>query len=188
MAKAPKATAKKRGKAGTSKVSAEKKKLLFVEAMLSNGGNKRQAALAAGFSPTTADKAGQRLAKDGQVMSMLDEAQAEVLNKYRLGTEDVYRSIAQELHFNPKSIYNPDGSLKAITELDDDTAMALAGVEMIQLGTPEAPVFVRKLKWNPRSAAREQLIKILGMYKADNDQTRPDIKVLVIPSKAALDV
>lgn len=155
----------KRGKSGTSKKSAGDKKGRFVEAYLSNGGNLTAAALAAGYTPGGAAKAGYRMSKDAAVMSMIGQRQGEVLKKYQLNTEDVFRSISQELHFNPKKLYNEDGSLKAITELDDDTAMALSGIEFEQHGSPEAPVFVRKVKWTAKSSARDHLMKHLGMFK-----------------------
>lgn len=155
----------KRGNAGNSKKAAEGKKALFVEAYLSNGGNATEAALAAGYSQGGASKAGYRLSNNVQIMSMIGQRQGEVLKKYQLNTEDVFRSISQELHFNPKRLYNEDGSLKAITELDDDTAMALSGIEFEQHGSPEAPVFVRKVKWGARSSARDHLMKHLGMFK-----------------------
>lgn len=105
------------------------------------------------------------MSKDPAILSMIGQRQGEVLKKYQLNTEDVFRSISQELHFNPKKLYNEDGSLKAITELDDDTAMALSGIEFEQHGSPEAPVFVRKVKWTAKSSARDHLMKHLGMFK-----------------------
>jgi len=165
----------KRTKAGTAKRSAEDKKRLFVEAYLSNNGNLTQSALAAGYSKGGAAKQGYRKSKDPQIMSMIGQAQKEVLQKYRLTAEDVFRSIAQELHFHPARLYNEDGSLKKITELDDDTAMALSGIEVQEsAGGDEMPVITRKVKWSTKSQAREQLIKILGMYK-EKEPEAPDV-------------
>jgi len=166
----PKPTPKKSRKAGTSKASAEKKKALFIEAMLSNNGNKRQAALAAGYKGSMADKMGQVLSKDVEVISKLDEAQAKIMHKYRLGAEDVFRSLAQELRFNPKGLYNAEGGLRDITDLADDVAMVLTGVDFEQTGGRDAPVFIRKVKWAQKYGAREQLMKHLGMFKEDNNQ------------------
>lgn len=155
----------KRNKAGTSKRSADQKKKLFVEAYLSNNGNLTQAALAAGYSKGGAPKAGYRLSKDPFVLSMIGQGQTEILAKYRLTAEDVYRSIAQELHFHPAKLYHESGALKKITELDDDTAMALTGIEVQEIGGGESPVVVtHKLKWSTKNQAREQLIKLLNLY------------------------
>jgi len=156
----------KREKLGTSKKSADEKKRLFAEAYLSNGGNATKAALAAGYSESGASKQGYRMSKDPYILSIIGQGQTEILAKYRLTADDVYRSLAQELHFHPAKLYHPDGALKKITELDDDTAMALTGIEVQESGGgDDLPVITRKVKWNTKNQAREQLIKLLGLYK-----------------------
>lgn len=155
----------KREKLGTSKKSADEKKRLFAEAYLSNGGNATKAALAAGYTESGASKQGYRMSKDPYILSIIGQGQKEILSKYRLTAEDVYRSIAQELHFHPAKLYNEHGGLKPINELDDDTAMALTGIEVQEVGGGESPVVVtHKLKWSTKNQAREQLIKLLNLY------------------------
>ena len=174
-----KRTVGKQVKAGTSKGSAEDRKKLFVEAYLSNGGNATDAALAAGYSQGGAAKAGYRLSKDVLVLSELRQRQNELAKKYSLTTEDVIRSISQELHFDPANLFNEDGSIKPITALDEDTRKALVSVETLQLGSDECPVFVKKLKWAQKSTAREQAMKHLGMFERDNQQkTDPLVEFL----------
>lgn len=157
-------------KAGTSKEAAAARKAIFVEAYIANGGNATEAAKTAGFSEKTARQQGARLLSDVSVSSAIAARAKETAERYELTTDLVTQSIVRELRFDPKRLYNEDGSLKAITDLDDDTAAALAGVEFVQLGSADAPVFVRKYKWAPKSTAREQAMKHLGMFEADNRQ------------------
>lgn len=164
------AKAKPRTKAGTSKVSAADRKKLFVEAYITNGGNATAAAVTAGFAVRSAHNAGARLVKDSEVSAEIGKRAKEVANKYELTTELAARSIYQELTFDPVKLYDENGQLKDITELDEDTRMALAGVEFEQIGSPDAPIHVRKVKWAPRHQAREQLMKHLGMFGEDNKQ------------------
>ena len=121
-------------------------------------------------------------------MSAVRQKQDELAKKYSLTTDDVIRSISQEIHFDPANLYNEDGSLKAITELDEDTRKALVSVEMIQVGSPDAPVFVKKIKWAQKSTAREQAMKHLGMFERDNLQQPPTIlkieRVIIDHTKA----
>lgn len=163
---------KKRGKSGTSKQSAESKKKLFVEAYLSNGGNATQAAIAAGYKESNAYKSGYRLTKDAQVIAMLGQRQDYLAKTYSLTTEDIIKSIAQDLHFDPADMFNEDGSLKRIIDLDEDTRMAIDSFETIQIGSADAPVFIKKIKRSPKATAREQAMKHLGMFKKDNEQLR----------------
>lgn len=165
-----KKAASTRAKQGTSKQAAEARRHKFVEAYIANGGNATEAAREAGYSAKTADQQGSRLLKDVKVSALIADRAEKVATKYELTTELVTKSIVQELRFDPAKIYNEDGSLKAIHELDEDTRAALTAVEFEQHGSPDAPVFVRKLKWTPKSTAREQAMKHLGMFEKDNQQ------------------
>jgi len=53
--------------------------------------------------------------------------------KFRLESEHVIRSLSQALHCDPRKFFNADGTMKAIHELDDDTAMGMASFEVVEL-------------------------------------------------------
>lgn len=170
---AKKAVAKKPGKksvAGTSRDAAAAKRKIFVEAYIANGGNATEAAKSAGYSEKTAGSMGHELLKRPEISSEIEKRAQETAKKYELTTDLVVKSIVQELTFDPAKLYQAGGQLKDITELDEDTRMALASVEFEQLGSQDAPVFVRKYKWAQRNAAREQAMKHLGMFLKDNEQ------------------
>lgn len=157
-------------KAGTSKESAAARKAIFVEAYIANGGNATEAAKTAGYSRKTAGVQGCQLLKDLKVSSAITERSKEIANKYELTSDLVVKTIVQELTFDPSRLYQAGGQLKDITELDEDTRMALTAVEFEQLGSQDAPVFVRKFKWAAKQGAREHAMKHLGMFEKDNEQ------------------
>ncbi len=166
-------------KAGTSKQAANDRKKLFAEAYIANGGNASEAAKSAGYSEKTARQQGARLLSDVYIRSILDERQNALANKYELTAEAIIKSIAQELHFDPADIFNADGSVKSVVEMDKDTRMALVSIETIQMGDPESPAIVRKIKWADRSKARDQAMKHLGMFEKDNAQQSHDLNLEV---------
>lgn len=168
---------KKENKQGTSKNSADIRHKKFIEAYISNGGNATEAAKTAGYSAKTAYSQGGRLLKDVEIQQAIKERSEFVAKKYELNTELIVKSIVQELTFDPAKLYQAGGQLKDITELDEDTRMALASVEFEQMGSSDAPVFVRKYKWAQRQGAREQAMKHLGMFEKDNKQTAPMVIV-----------
>lgn len=177
MAAKKKAPAKKlkQVKAGTSKESAALRRKKFIETYITNGGNATEAAKDAGFSVKTAASQGQRLLKDVEVQRVIAERAKEVANKYELTTELAARSIVQELTFDPAKLYREDGKLKDVTDLDEDTRMALTSVEFEHIGDKDSPATVRKIKWASRHQAREQLMKHLGMFEKDNEQKAPTV-------------
>lgn len=168
----------KRNSQGHSKIGAEARVKMFVEAFLTNGSNATQAAVAAGLSPKTAASAGARMLKNVKVSTLLKQRQTELAQKYELTTESVIRSLAQAVYFDPRKLYHADGSLKMIHELDDDTAMALAGFEVTEekgSGEDRGKVigFTKKVKWLDKNTAREQAMKHFGLYLEDNKQKSP---------------
>ena len=151
----------------------------FAAAYLANGGNATQAAISCGLSAKTAYSTGQRMLKNDEVATRIKEQQGQLSAKFDLRAEDVIRSLAQAIYFDPRKLYRADGSLKPVHELDDDTAMALSGFEVVEefSGRGEQRTstgFTRKVKWLDKNVAREQAIKHLGLYERDNAQTQPD--------------
>ena len=166
-------------KAGTSSQAAADRKKLFAEAYIANGGNASEAAKSAGYSAKTAGAAGCRLLKDVEVKAILDARQTALANKYELTAEAIIKSIAQELHFDPVHLFRDDGSVKPVSEMDADTRMALVSIETLQMGDPESPAIIRKIKWAGKDRAREQAMKHLGMFEKDNGQKGADLNIEV---------
>lgn len=162
-----------RAKAGTSRISAEDRRAAFIEAYLSGNGNCSEAAVAAGFSPKTASRQGARLLKDVRVRTELDKRRTAIAETNELSTNEIMADMARALRFDPRKLYRQDGTLIPIHELDDDTALCLTGIEtVIVKGTEgdENPLFVKKLKWESKATARDQALKVFGMYEKDNRQ------------------
>jgi phage terminase small subunit len=171
--------AAKKVKPGTSKESAETRKKLFVEAYIANSGNATAAAEAAGYSPgPSARVQGSRMLADPNIASMIEARTKKLVDKFELTTEAVLRNLSQAIFFDPRKLYREDGSLKDVHELDDDTAMALAGLEVTEekgSGDDRGKVvgYTKKLKWLDKNSAREQAMKHLGQYREDNNQRNP---------------
>ncbi len=170
----------KRAKAGTSKAAAADKRRLFVEAFCTNGGNATKAAITAGYSAKTARAQGSRLLTDVNVAEAVAKRRAEVLakaqEKTQLTADEVLESLARDIRFDPAKMLDEHGNLKPISEMDEDTRLALRGMEhyaefagrgedRAQIGT------TAKVKFPEKTAAREQAMKHFGLYKANNDQT-----------------
>lgn len=166
---------KKPVKAGTSKEAAAQRKALFVQAMIANGGNGTQAAIAAGFSAKTARQAASRLLTDAAISQQIAESRASVIEKMELTTERTLREIARLAYVDPRKFFHADGRPKEITELDDDTAAALAVMEVTEewdgQGKDRRLIgHTKKYKLADKNAALEKAMKHLGQYQKDNKQ------------------
>lgn len=162
-----------RVKPGTSREAAEKRRAEFIEAFVANGGNAKAAAVTAGFSPRSAAQQGARLLKDVNVSMAIDQRRGQLLEKTQLTTEEIMADIARTLRFDPRRLYNDDGSMKSIKDLDDATAACLTGIEVVIVkGTEnsETPLYVKKVKWEGKAVARDQAMRVFGMFEKDNKQ------------------
>lgn len=126
-----------------------------------------------------ADTSGARLLADTRIRSEIDRADAEVLAAVQADTgitlERTLREIAKNAFHDPRKFFNEDGTLKAITTLDDDTASALAGFEANEIKADEGVVIghTKKVKLADRGKYLDMLMKHLGGYKVDNEQKQP---------------
>lgn len=166
---------RERVKAGTSRAAAAERRRLFIEAYIANGCNATAAAIAAGFPQRSAHVRGAELVKDRKVAGELERRRAEGLAKAKLTADEVLASLARDIRFDPAKLYRPDGSLKKIHELDEDTRLALRSVEFeeITAGRGENAAVIGntvKVKFPEKTAARDQAMRHFGLYESDNKQ------------------
>lgn len=165
------------------------KQASFVREYLIDG-NATQAAIRAGYSAKTAHAIGQENLKKPAIASFLAQKQSviakrqdERLEAMELTKERVQREIARIAFFDPRKMFRADGSPKAITELDDDTAAAIGGLEVLEEydGTGKDRVLVghvKKYKIADKNSALDKAAKILGQYEKDNKQQAEKVKVI----------
>lgn len=95
--------------------------------------NATRAAIAAGYSAKTAESQAARLLVNVKVAAVIAEKQGKRLAKLEITADRVLQEIARLAFFDPRKFFNEDGSAKQVSELDDDTAMALAGMDVMEL-------------------------------------------------------
>lgn len=193
--------ASEKGAAATARVDGLlPKQAKFVAEYLISG-NATQAALAAGYSPKTAYKIGAENLKKPQIASLLEVKQSEIaarqderLAAMELTQARVQREIARIAFFDPRKMFHADGRPKDVTELDDDTAACIVGLDVLEEweGHGDDRVLVghvKKYKIANKNAALDQASKILGLYEKDNDQkSNPILGMLAAMKGSALPV
>jgi phage terminase small subunit len=164
--------------------------------------NATQAATRAGYSAKTANEQGARLLANVSVRSAIEQAKAERSERTHITQDRVLQELARIAFFDLRKLYREDGSLKNPSEWDDDTAAALAGVEVVETkgnaefggeeGARHVPEFVKKAKTFDKNSALTLVMRHLGMLKDKTEITGKDGKdlpvtsgVLVVPGLAA---
>lgn len=127
---------------------------------------------------TASKRAWELLNKDDYVMTRLSEIHAKAVERAEVSIERTLREAARIAFADIRKVFNEDGTLKKISELDDDTAAALAGFDATTVFGGDEPIDVRKVRLWSKVDALEKLFKHLGMFKADNNSQRERLVIL----------
>jgi phage terminase small subunit len=129
----------------------------------------KQAYDASGMTDKSIDEEACRIAADLKVSTRIIELEDELRLRNMVTIERVVTEYAKLGFFDPRKLFNDNGSPKEITELDDDTAAALAGLDVQEVyeGFGEDRKFVgytKKYKLTDKKAALDSMAKHLGMF------------------------
>lgn len=129
--------------------------------------NATQAYIRAGYSEKGASQSAERLLRNAEIKARIAELQERIANRLEITAERVLRETARLAFSDPRKFFNADGSLKPITELDDDTAAALASFESVEKAVPggeSATEQIRKFKVWDKTAALGMLGRHLKLF------------------------
>lgn len=105
-----------------------------------------------------------------KVRALIDGHLSRLAEKADLKAERVIRGLCCSAFFDPRKLFNSDGSLKQVTELDDETAGGLASMEVEKLyehfgkGNAKQIGTVTKIKCKDEIRALELLGKHFKMF------------------------
>ncbi len=168
-------------KAGNGQAAAAARRGVFIQTYITNGNNATQAAITAGYSARTAYSQGQRLLKNAEVSGQLANAAQRVAKITGLTAERTIKELARISTFDPRRLYREDGTLKHLTEMDDDTRGAIASIEVNENVVDGVLVGqTTKIKLWDKNRALEMAMKHLGLFERDNTQQRENLKIQVV--------
>jgi phage terminase small subunit len=131
--------------------------------------NATQAAIRAGYSEKTAQQIGAENLLKPVIAAAIQSAMDKRSNKLEITADRVLEEIAKLAFFDPRKFFNADGSPIPIQDLDDDTAMALSGIDVLEEfeGSGKDRVFVgytKKFKLSDKKASLELLGRHLKLF------------------------
>jgi phage terminase small subunit len=108
-----------------------RRKLFCLEYLIDLNGAK--AAIRAGYSERCARQTAARLLTKADIRLEIQRCMDKRAARLEISAEKVLQGLAQLAFFDIRKLYNADGSLKEISELDEVTAAAICGVEVEKL-------------------------------------------------------
>lgn len=130
----------------------------------------------------TANAASSRMLRNVKVQEYISEKQQEIEKRTEVTQDMVIKELANIAFFNIKNLYNGNGTLKAIKDIDEETIKAISSVKVLQKAGAmkisinmegkdnEVPIEhiqeqTIEFKTNDKVKALELLGKHLGMFK-----------------------
>lgn len=113
-----------------------------------------------------------------EIARIEDELRTRARTSLDLTQDRLCLEVARGAFFDPRRLQHEDGTPKELHELDDDTASAVAGIDIEELfegrGEERRKVgVVKKYRLVDRKAFIDMGLKVIGGYKEDNRQQNP---------------
>jgi len=137
--------------------------------------NAYRAAVAAGYSEKTAAVIGYENLNKPYIAEYIRSSLEKRLSGLEISQERVLNEIARVAFGDVRSLFNEDGSLKLISELDDDAARSIAGFDVVvkSLGDGEVE-HVAKVKSADKMRGLEMLGKYLALFTEKHEHSGPN--------------
>lgn len=131
-------------------------------------GQSMKSAIAAGYSPASAHVQASDLLKNPKIQARIAEIKSPHLTKLGITQERVLQEVARLAFFDPRKLFHDDGSPRCISELDDDTAAAISGIDVLDQyeGSGQSREYVgtlKKYRVISKDSSLEKLMKYLGL-------------------------
>lgn len=157
--------------------------------------NATQAAIRAGYSAKTANEQGARLLANVSVAEEISERKKKRQERTEITQDRVLQELYRLCFLDIRKAFDEHGNLKPIHELDDDTAAAIAGIEVQEInaapGSPPLGI-TKKFKLIEKKGPLELLMRHMGMLndklKLQGDPDNPLLTLLQQVNGTALPV
>lgn len=134
--------------------------------------NATQAAIRSGYSQKTAGFIGHENLRKPIIQQAIEEFKSALSRQTDITIERCLREYGRLAFLDIRKAFDDDGNLKAIKDMDDDTAAAISGLEFEQLyeGKGEERENVgrlAKIKLNDKARALQDIMRHLGGFGKD---------------------
>lgn len=126
--------------------------------------NATQAAIRAGYKPSSARQVGTENMSKPSIRACIDQAIAERSKRTGINQDRVIRELARLAFVNASDVIDMDEASIKCNASEDDTA-AIASVKVKTIPTKEGDGVEREIRLNDKLKALELLGKHLGMFK-----------------------
>ena len=139
--------------------------------------NGTQAAIRAGYARRSAKEQACDLLTKPNIRSAVDKALAEISRKAEVTRERILQSLLNIAEFDPRKLYNPDGTIKLMSQLPDEIALVIASVESDNLAGD-----IKKFRFWDKVKALELLGKHLKLFDEGIAANAAPLVINIVPA------
>lgn len=142
--------------------------------------NATQAAIRAGYSQKTAYSIGEENLRKPEIDLRIKELMGERSKRTEITQDRVLQEYARLAFLDPRKFFDEYGNLLSVTDLDDETAAALGGLEITTEKSRDGKEdlsFTKKIKLIDKGRALDSLARHLGMFEKDNKQRKAEFSI-----------
>jgi hypothetical protein len=140
----------------------------------------QRASLPRKVSDKTANACSWKMLQREAVQNLVREARDRVIAKTELTVEDTLQALKCMVKLDVRKLVHEDGRPKALREIDDETAGALAGIKVVTTGNAVMGFGeVTEYKFADRNAAVEKAMRYFGLFEKDHRQKTDPIVELI---------
>ena len=153
--------------------------------------NARQAAIRAGYSEHTATEQASRLLTIVKVQEAVAAGRKKLAEKAGVTQERVLKEYARIAFLDIRKIFDEEGNLLPIHEIDDETVAAISGLEVEKrisaIAGPDVQSHTHKIKLADKKGALDSLARHLGMFVDKSEVTGPNGGPIITQTKEQRD-
>lgn len=125
--------------------------------------NGAQAAIRAGYSPDSAKEIASETLTKPNVQERLSQLKKEAAEQFGVSKQQLINELKKIAFFDIRKIYSDHNSLLDIKDFDDDSAGAVAGIEVDEIISQRETIgYTKKVKLHSKIAAIERVSRMLG--------------------------
>ena len=138
-----------------------------------------------------------KLMANNKIAARIQELRAPVVEEALLTQKRIGQELARIALFDIRKLYREDGSMKLPHELDDDSAAALAGIDIVEMagglkidtadGASHVPMYIKKAKTWDKNTAITNAMKHLGML-IDKSEVKHTGEITMVLSEKDADL
>lgn len=136
----------------------------FVEEYVRHG-NGLEAAVTAGYAPSGAKSIASKLLRRPHIAAALEARAQKIADKAGITTERILEEYRRLAFLDPRVFFDNQGNLKSLSELSEEAAAAIAGLEVDDRFTRSGEYRVKKLKIVSKLGALDSLSRIRGLFQ-----------------------